>query len=132
MKGRIKFFYVLALVTCIIISLGTFFFACIHFSNWWSLFIYVPIFFSVCVPSVCYEFKRADDLLDVQMPREDFQNCRELGRAIALLLLLVSYSVPVLAWYNSGFHWMGVLLIMTTILLTSISFIIWKRVFVDY
>jgi hypothetical protein len=133
-KGSFRLIGIFVLVSCALASIATLLFACIHWHNWWSLFVAAPLFVAFLVPSVCFSYNAMDDLPLNEMPMDPgtFTSCRELGWAMAGILLLFSYSVPVMLWYNSmAFPWQAALVVILGSL-TSVmwAYVLWLRIFV--
>lgn len=128
MGRRIRLVGMIALVSCAMLSLCFLFFACIHWHNYWSFFTVLPCLFAFFAPSICYGYQDAG-MVQTAMDDETFQNCRELGYAVAVLFLLSAYGVPVLAWYNANFPLGGVLVMYGSITLSTWSFLFWRRMF---
>jgi len=113
-----------------LISIGLLFFACIHNHNGWSMFVIVPCLIAFFVPTCFAGYNKGDDhLRDSHLDEVTFKACRELGWAITVVVLLFAFCIPVLAWYNSGFHWSGVYEVFGSLLLLVTAYILWLRVF---
>lgn len=124
---------VLALVFFILIGLFLFFFGCSHYTNWWSLFILPVLIAAFIVPSLCYNYNAVEDIAfraDEHVDELTFRGCRELGWATAFVLLIFAYCVPVLAWYNDGFMYSGVLVEFGSITFFAYSYVLWLKIFV--
>jgi hypothetical protein len=131
MKGS-RVCAVFSLVFLLLAGGWLFVFACVHYSNWWSLFIAIPCIAAFISPAICYAYN-TDDMgipRDVQIDPAQLATCREVGWSTGGVLSLLAYMIPVLAWYNSGFHWGGVLMVYGTLTCLSWSYILWLRVFV--
>jgi glucan phosphoethanolaminetransferase (alkaline phosphatase superfamily) len=126
------FFALLVSVLCVLLSAFLFFFGCIHWHNWWSLFCLPVLAFAFIVPSCCYNYNDVNDiaLQDHHMRPNTFQNCRMLGWIIAGSLVLLTYIIPVLAWYNDDYSWRGVWTIFGSITSLMTSYIVILSVFV--
>lgn len=127
-KGVAIFF----LVTCALTAVATLLFACIHFPHgWWCMLIVLPLVIAFLVPAICLGYNDFDDALkQVDMERPQFENCRMLGWSVAAVLVLFTYSVPIIVWYNSStFSYVGVLVVDCSITSALFSFVLWRRVF---
>ena len=123
----------LALVFLILIGLMFLFFGCSHYTNWWSLFIIPVLIFAIIVPGFCYNYNRMEDVSfrsDQHVDEMTFSNMRDCGWCIAFVLLLFAYCVPVLAWYNNGFHYGGVLVEFAALTCFAYSYALWLKIFV--
>lgn len=130
MKGS-RICAVFSLVLLFVGGFALLLFACIHYSNWWSIFIFAPCFIAFITPAICYGYDTTDiALMDVQVERDHLVTCRELGWSVSVVLALVAYSIPVLAWYNSGFYFGGVLVVDGTLMCWLLTYVLWLRVFV--
>lgn len=128
-KGVAIFF----LVTCALNAVATLLFACIHFAHgWWCLFIIPPLAVAFLAPAVCLGYNELNDalLINVEMDRHAFENCRMLGWSIAGVLVLFTYCVPIIVWYNSTFSYAGVLIIDLSVNSVLWAFTLWLRVFI--
>jgi hypothetical protein len=124
---------ILMLVAFIMIGLFLLFFGCAHWQNWWSLFIVPSLIVAIFIPALCYGYNRVEDVAfrqDAQVDEITFRNCRELGVAIAVLMLVWTFFIPILAWYNSGFAWPGVLVEFASITCFCCAYVLWLRIFV--
>lgn len=120
-----------ALATFVVIHVGLLFFACIHWENWWSILIWAPCVVAFVVPGICYNYNSESvDLMNINMDAQKFRNLRDLGWTIAAMLLLVSYLIPVLAWYNTGFDYWGVVTVFVSITALVWVYLLWLRIFV--
>lgn len=109
-------------------------FACFHHQNFWSFLVFVPAVAAFFVPAICFGYQKEEfvTLNEDLMDRQSFRNCRELGWSVSALLLLVTYLVPILAWYNTSFPYTGVIKVEIAITCWVWAFIIWLRIFVFY
>lgn len=132
MAGTCQFFALLVCVICVLLSAFLFFFGCIHWHNWWSLFCVPVLAFAFIVPSCCYNYNDPADvaLQDHHMRPETYHNCRMLGWIIAGALVLMALLIPVLAWYNDDFAWRGTWTIYGSIASLMTAYIVTMRVFV--
>lgn len=124
---------ILSFVFLILIGLFLLFFGCTHFLNWWSLFILPSVIVAIMIPALCYNYNQIEDAaqqFNFQIDAITVDNCRSLGWAIAFIMLLFTYSIPVFAWYNSGMHFGGVLVEFGSILCFCLAYILWLRIFV--
>lgn len=123
-----------AMALLVVLHFSTLFFACIHWSNWWSLFIWVGVLFVLFVPAVCMNYTDATlDMLSGNNGTLDdatFRNCRDLGWIIAGIFMLLCYIVPVLAWYNDGFSYEGVIMVFVSITSSAWTYFLWLRMYV--
>lgn len=114
---------------------GTAFFAigCGHYHNWWSLLSLILLLVAIYVPAICYNYDE-EEVWMLQMhtnwSEDTFRICRDLGWILVLMLMVASYSVPAVVWYNAGILWPGVLWIMAGIMLWWWTYILLLRVFV--
>lgn len=129
MGRRARLGAMVGLVAFSMLSFCILLFACIHWHNYWSLFTVLPCFLAFIVPSICYGYEDPE-MVKTAMDPETFQNCRELSYAIAVFLLLSTYGIPALAWYNAGFRLGGVLMIYGAITLATWAYLFWLRIFV--
>ena len=108
--------------------------ACVHYADFWSLLVVVPAVIAFFSPAVCYGYNRMDDVFRNagNMDAETFRSCREMGWAIAGVLLMASYGVPVLAWYNAALGWPGVIEVDMALNCWVWAYLIWLRIFVFY
>ena len=111
-----------------------FFHACFHYGDFWSLFMLIPVTLAFLSPAVCFGYNRQEDvyLNSGSMGAQEFRNCRELGWSFALILLLGSYGIPVLAWYNANLWWAGVVEVYVGLTCWIWAYIIWLKIFVFY
>ena len=109
-------------------------YACFHYGDFWSFFVVVPAAVAFFTPAVCYGYNReSDDFANsAQMEAETFRSCRELGWALAAVLLMGSYGIPVLAWHNASLGWAGVIQVHAALNCWVWAYIIWLRIFVFY
>lgn len=83
-------------------------------------------------PAVCFNYRTDDDTpvgVD-HIDQQRLKTCRELGWTVALVVFLFSYGIPVLAWYNSGFPWSGVVQVHGTLTCFAWSYVLWLKMFV--
>ena len=108
--------------------------ACVHYADFWSLLVVVPAVIAFFSPAVCYGYNRMDDVFRNagNMDAETFRSCREMGWAIAGVLLMASYGIPVLAWYNAALGWPGVIEVDMALNCWVWAYLIWLRIFVFY
>ncbi len=119
----------LSLVFLLAAGLSLLLFVCVHYQNWWGLFVLMACSVAVVVPNVCFSYDpRHVSLLDIDMEEEAFVRCRELGWSVGIIMWLFSYAIPVLAWYNSGLRWDAVLQLYACITFFGWSFLLWRRV----
>jgi hypothetical protein len=133
MKRRARLLAMVALSACALLSIFLLIFACVHWHNWWSLFVILPYLIAFFLPAIYFGYDDEDTARDQtkgKMDPDSLRNCRELTWAISSLLLLSTYGIPVLAWYNSGFHWHGVLVVDGALTSALWAFVLWLRVFV--
>ena len=130
---------IFSIVLLLLVSTTAFTFACAHYHNWWSLFIWLACALAFFTPAVCYNYTDSGEDLafhDVSQRVDEttFRNCRELGWSMAAVFLLGSYGIPVLAWYNDppGFHWGGVLIVYGSLTCAVWAYVLWLRIFVFY
>lgn len=128
MGRRARLGAMVGLVASAMTSICLLLFACFHWHNFWPIFTIVPCLLAVFIPSICYGYDDPETVRHA-MDQETFHNCRELSYAIAALLLLSSYGVPALVWYNAKFHVAGVLVVYGAITLATWSFLLWLRLF---
>lgn len=122
---------VFSLISLILGGASLLVFVCVHYANWWSLFILLPCILAFISPAICFGYETADfAMLDVEMNKETFSSCRELGWSLGILLWAFAFVVPILAWYNSGLHWIAVLLVDVSVTCLLWSYVLWLRVFV--
>lgn len=126
--ARARIFGLMGLVAFGMAAFCLLLYACAHWHNWWSLFVVAPCFLAIALPGGCHGYE-PQDMVNTEMDPETFRTCRELGWASAALLWLAAYGVPVLAWYNSGFPWRGVLVVEGAITSAEWSFILWVAFF---
>jgi hypothetical protein len=132
MQGA-RFCALLAFCILLALTLSLSFFACVHFRNWWSMLIFPPCVVAFLVPQICfvYSANKWSALEDDGFPDDHVrQGCRDMGKALAFVITFCTYLVPVLAWYNAGFHWGGVLIIDVAITALLWAFVLWYQVFV--
>ena len=131
MKG-LSFLGIFSLVLFLLLGGIFLFHACFHNDDFWSLFIFVPGVMAFFSPAVCFGY--ADrDAQERNMPTlypETRHACVEMGWAVAGVLLLGAYGIPVLAWYNARLHWTGVLEVDAALNCWVYAYIIWLRIFV--
>jgi len=133
MKRRARLLAMMGMSACALLGISLLIFACAHWHNWWSLFTFLPCLIAFFLPALYFGYDDEDTARDQtkkSMDPDTLRNCRELTWALSSLLLLSSYGVPVLAWYNSGFHWHGVLVVDGALTAAMWAFVLWLRVFV--
>lgn len=133
MNRRVRLLAMMAMSACALIGAVLLVFACVHWHNWWSLFIVLPCLIAFFLPAVYYGYEDEDSARDHTrgyMDPDSLRNYRELTWAISTLLLLSAYGVPALAWYNSGFPWPGVLVVDGALTAALWAYVLWLRVFV--
>ena len=130
MKGC-RFLAILLFVLLLLVAAVLLIFACSHWHNWWSLFIVPTLLVAFFSPAVCYGYQSKEEieLYDTNMDAQTFSNCRDLGWAICIIMATFAYAVPVLAWYNSSFHWGGVLCIYACLTCVIVAQEIWIAIF---
>ena len=124
---------IVLLVASIMIGLFLLFFGCSHWQNWWSLFIVPSLVVAIFIPALCYGYNRVEDVafrIDAPVDEITFRNCRELGVAMAGLMLIWTFFIPILAWYNSNFHFGGVLVEFGSVTCFCWAYVLWLRIFV--
>lgn len=122
---------ILWMVVFLCASLGLLVFACIHWRNGWSLFVALPCLLAFFVPALCLNYTPLNeiDMSHIHHSAATMQSYRELGWTLALILLLLAYGVPILAWYNSGFAVAGTALVQVALTLLVWAYLLWLRVF---
>jgi hypothetical protein len=129
MKGLVGLFcFVLALLSGAFLLI----FACAHWHNWWSLCAAPCVGLAFFLPALCYGYQRRDELhlADSRMDSVTFDNCRDLGWVAAAMVMLCAYGVPVLAWYNAGFGYGGVITVQGALTCQVAAFQLWLRIFI--
>lgn len=124
---------ILLMVALIMIGLFLLFFGCAHWQNWWSLFIVPSLLVAILIPAPCYNYNQIQDVVfrsDEHVDEVTFRNCRELGWIFALLMLVWTFFIPILAWYNSQFAWPGVLVEFASITCFCCAYVLWLRIFI--
>lgn len=132
MKGRhARLCGNVSIVVFLVLHFGLLFFACSHWNNWWSLFVWPPCIVAFFAPAICFNYDSTDSVLhDVQWEAETFQNCRDFGWALAGVLALCAYLPPALAWYNSRFSPGGALMVDAAVMLLHWVYLLWLRIYV--
>lgn len=124
----------MAMATLVVVHVSTLLFACIHWSDWWSLFVWVGALFVLFVPAICMNY--SDPTLDMlsgnngTLDEATFRNCRDLGWITAGIFMLLCYAVPVLSWYNAGFACGGVIMVFISITSVIWVYSLWLRMYV--
>ena len=126
-----------AIFSLVFLSLLGFFLllhACFHHHDFWSLTIFIPAIIAFFVPAICFGYQKEQDVLlrDDVMDQQSFRNCRELGWSVSGVLLLATYLIPVLAWYNANLGWGGAVMVQIALTCWVWAFIVWLRIFVFY
>jgi hypothetical protein len=88
---------------------------------------------AIFIPALCYNYNQIQDVAfrnDAHVDEITFRNCRELGWSFALIMLIWTFFIPVLAWYNSGFYYGGVLVEFSSITCFCWSYVLWLRIFI--
>ena len=124
---------IFSMLTLILFGFLLLLFSNFHWHNFWSLFILLDLVVAAIVPSMCYNYN-SDELAfragDAQINEKTFRNCRELGWSMAVVMLLFAFAIPLLAWFNSGFYFGGVLLVDLSITSITLAYLLWLHVFV--
>jgi len=105
-------------------------FACVHWHDWWSLFVWLSFAVALFFPIACRNYEPADHVEHTMSPAE-YQNCRELGWSFCVILGILAYGVPVLSWYNGGIPLGGVLVVFGAITCALWSYVLWYTVHVS-
>jgi len=122
---------IILFVIFLFVGVGFLFFSCIHYQNYWALFVVVPCVVAFIAPAICYGYDQEDlAFKHIEMDEQSFRTCRELGWAVAIILFLATYGVPVLAWWNAAFAWQGCVLVHATLTVWCFGYILWLRIFV--
>lgn len=132
---KMHFFGILSFLLLILFGCIFLFHACFHYSDFWSLLIVVPSILAFFSPAVCYGYNRGDDVfrsMGSSMDAQTFKSCREMGWAIAFVLLTGAYGIPVLAWYNANLGWLGAIEVHASLTCWMWAYIIWLRIFVFF
>lgn len=126
-----RFCAILWMVLFLAAGIGLLLFACIHWRNGWSLFMALPCLLAFFVPALCLNYTPLEDLDTSHIAHDPatMQSCRELGWTIAVVLVLLAYGIPVLAWYNSEFNVVGAALAQVALTLLIWAYLFWLRVF---
>jgi hypothetical protein len=128
---RARFWAILWMVILTFTFVGLLLFATIHWHNFWSFFVVIPCILAFFVPNLCLNYTPTEELdtTHIHWDAATTQNCRELGWTLAAILLLSSYGIPVLAWYNAGFAWPGAMTVHIALTLLIWAYMLWLRVF---
>lgn len=126
---------VFSLVLLSLLGASLLLFCCIHYrpAGWANLCIVPVLLVAFVAPAICMGYNSDERVVleHVDMDANTFQSCRLLGWSVASVLLLFSYAVPRLAWYNStSFTWHGVVFMDADLTCIVCAFILWLRVFV--
>lgn len=124
-----KVFAIFGQLFLILISFVLLFFTCIHYANFWSYFIILPVGIAFFVPVICFGYSQSHEQ-NSDLDPQRLQSCKQFGWSLTIVLFIATYGIPVLAWYNSGFYWGGVLLIFTVLTFWGWAYLLWIRVFV--
>lgn len=129
--GGCRIAIIIGIVALIASGLGIFLFACIHYHNWWSLFVWMSLAMALIMPNICYGYKTEPLHLveGAEIKESTLRTCREVGWAFSFSFWLLSYMIPILAWYNDGFYFVGALLIMVALDALALAYILWLLVF---
>lgn len=121
-----------ALILLALMHFALLFFACVHWNNWWSLFVWLPFVVALIVPCCCSNYSNLPPELQTHAfsDFEDFLTCRQLGWVFSAAFCFCCYLPPVLAWYNDRFPWPGVLVVFGSVLCLHWPYMIWLRIFV--
>lgn len=125
MKG----FIVFLIVALLSAGLSLILFGCFHWSNFWCLFSIPCAFLAWFVPHLFYGFKTRTeiDLLDIPMDERAFYTLREFAYAVGAALLLLTFAIPVLVWFNSSLPWDATYVFFASFVCWSIAFMLWWR-----
>lgn len=130
-----RFFGILSFVLLVLFGFVFLFHACVHYSDFWSLLLVLPVVLAFFSPAVCYGYNREDDVfrsMGSNMSAETFRSCRELGWAMSAVFFVGSYGIPVLAWYNANLGWMGVVEVHAALTCWLWAYLAWLRIFVFF
>lgn len=120
-----------AIVIFLILHVGLLSFACIHWRNGWSLFIFLPLIVAFLAPTLCQNYATMPmELLSSGMEYQNFQSCREFGWIFAFFIGICAYIPPVLAWYNTPFPMAGVIMVFVSVLCVHWTYLTWLRMYV--
>jgi hypothetical protein len=128
--GGVRICTIVSIVTLLATGIGLFFFSCVHFHNWWSLFVPLSLICALFTPHICHGYRTEPlGMLDDEIKEGTLRTCREVGWVFGAAWWMFAYGIPVLAWYNDGFHWLGATLVMGSVDAFALSYILWLLVF---
>ena len=116
---------------------GLYLYTIFHYYHVWSILVVCALlFFSFITPAICFGYNLEDPqffLDEGHMSEQCFLNWRDGGYAIALLLYLLTYIVPIVPWYMSDGTRLvagGVMMVHWANTWAAVAYIVFLRIIV--
>jgi hypothetical protein len=127
------FLMLMSLLFCV----ASYLFVAFHYHHVWSLFCNAAFLFAVLVtPAVCFGYNSNDPvfiLKDTAMTEETYRNWRDCGFVTAAVLYLVTFLLPVVAWFATNGRALtmgGVIIVYFANVCYSIAYMAWYKIFI--
>lgn len=132
-----KMIGIFSMLMSLLLCIGSYLFVAFHYHHVWSLFCNAFFLFAVLItPAVCFGYRTDDPvfiLKDVNMSQDDYRNWRDCGFVTAAVFFLVTYLMPVVAWYatkGKSLPMGGVIIIFFANAFYAIAYMGWYKIFI--